>query len=404
MVGGLRSYKACVKTCFFSTYSYKKFLSLILTPIAILFRLIGFRFSEPISQDRIGHLILEPLYMHLRSGEDKRFGRRFILFIPGGVTANGYALQKLPKKFVVIKNPLLCKLLSPLKLSPFCGLNIRKDIWKPNQAVDVFKYTNLISSSKPFFDLPIRESQNVRNLLKNLGISENDWYICLHNREAGYTKNIVEKGSTDFRNGSIDEFIPTINYVASLGGTVVRVGDSSMTPFAKMHGLVDYVHSKFKSEENDLLLSAHCRFFLTNSSGASMMAAAQGVPLVGVNIAPLGHSKFWGPNDIAVPKLYFRKNDDSPIKFSEIFASKSSNFYKTQMFEEANVYLKDTPFDEILEAVKQMLRQLRGDSSIPVSDMELQFKFNSLFDASNFSFYSQTKISDYFLRKHINLL
>lgn len=380
-----------------------KFFALIFSPIAIMFRIAGFRFSAPISENRIGHLIVEPLYMDLRSRENKRFGRRFILYIPGGITANSYVLQNLPKKFIVINNLFLCKLLSPLKLNPFCGINVRHAIWKPDQAVDLFKYTQLTSASKPFLELPTRESVKVQKLLQDIGISRDGWYVCLHNREEGYTSNLVEEGIMDYRNGSIANFLPTINYISNLGGTVIRMGDSSMTPFPKTQGLVDYVHSEFKSEENDILLSANCRFFLGNSSGALMMAAAQGIPIVGVNLAALGFCKFWGPNDIAVPKLYYRKLDDSPIPFEEIFKYKYANFYKSQMFEEADIYIKETPSDEIYEAVKQMFEQLNGDILVVASDTELQSKFNNMFDASNYSFHSQTRISNHFLRKYINL-
>ncbi len=381
----------------------KKRFSLLFSPIAILFRIAGFRFSSQGSDNRIGHLILEPLYMDLRSREDQRFGKRFILLIPYGLTANSYVLEKLPKKFVIVKNPILCKLLSPLKANPFCAINMEHVIWGRNQAVKIYKYTHLISSSRPFFDLPSRESARFRKLLKDLGISSNGWYVCLHNREKGYAK-YLDDDVTDFRNGSISNFLLTINYISNLGGTVIRMGDSSMTPFPKTPGLVDYVHSPLKSEANDILLSSNCRFFLGNTTGAFLMAAAQGVPIVGVNLVAMAQSKFWGPNDIAVPKLYFRQSKDKPIPFKEIFESDLANFRKTYMFNKAGVYLKESTEDEILEAVKQMFEQLSGKFEESVLDKELQYKFNSLFNTSDVTFHSQTKISSYFLRKHRKLL
>ena len=381
----------------------KKWFSLLFSPIAILFRVAGFRFSSQGSENRIGHLIFEPLYMDLRSREDQRFGKRFILLIPFGLTANSYVLEKLPKKFIVIKNPFLCKLLSPLKSNPFCAINMESISWGKNKALEMYKYTHLISSSRPFLDLPSRESARFQKLLKDLGISSNGWYVCLHNREKGYSK-YMDDDVTDFRNGSIKNFLLTVNYISSLGGTVIRMGDSSMTPFPKTQGLVDYVHSSLKSEENDIFLSANCRFFLGNTTGANLMAGAQGVPIVGVNLAAMGYCKFWGPNDIGVPKLYFRESNDKPIPFKEIFESNLANLYKTYMFNEAGVYLKESTEDEILEAVKQMFEQLSGKFEESFFEKELQYKFNNLFNTSNCSFHSQTKISSYFLRKHRNLL
>jgi len=387
------------------TSMYSKWLTLFLFPITVILRILGFRFVQSFDVNRIGHLILDTLYLDLRSRKDKLFGRRFILFIPNGITVNNYVLEKLPKKFMVIKSVFLCKLFSLFKLDIFCGIDPRKATWIPYQAATFYKYTHLINSSKPFFsDLPSQNSDIFLKLLEDLGISNNSWYMCLHNREDGYTKNKIPDVDSDFRNGSIDNFLSTIDYISNLGGTVVRMGDSSMTPFPYMPGLVNYAHSPLKSEMNDILLSANCRFFLGNTSGAHQMASAQGIPVVGVNLAAMGFCKFGSPNDIGVPKLYLREGTNKPVLFKEIFHSKLANFYKTQMFREAGVYLEETPEDEILEAVKQMLDQLNGKFQESPIDMELQYRFNSLFNITNYSFYSQTKISSYFLRKHKDLL
>jgi len=387
------------------TSLYNKWFAFVVSPLAIIFRILGFRFVQPIAVNRIGHLILETLYLDLRSRNDKCFGKRFIIFIPNGITVNRYVLEKLPKKFIIIKNPLICKALTLFKLNIFCGINSREATWIPNQAAIFYKYTHLINSSRPFFsDLPSRDSNLFLTLLSDLGISDYKWYVCLHNREDGYTKNRIPDLNSDFRNGSIDNFLSTIQFILSIGGAVVRMGDSTMTPFPKIPGLIDYAHSQFKSEMNDLLLSSKCRFFLGNTSGAHQMASAQGIPVVGVNLAAMGFCKFWSPNDIGVPKLYMKQGTNEPIPFKKIFDSGLANFYETQMFYEAGVYLKETPQDEILEAVKQMIDQLNGKFQDSISDIELQTKFNSLFNNTNYSFYSRTKISSYFLRKHQDLL
>ena len=141
------------------TIMHSKWLTLFLSPITVILRILGFRFVQSFDVNRIGHLILDTLYLDLRSRKNKLFGRRFILFIPNGITVNNYALEKLPKKFIVIKNVFLCKLFSLFKVDIFCGINPRKATWIPYQAATFYKYTHLINSSKPFFsDLP---SQNV---------------------------------------------------------------------------------------------------------------------------------------------------------------------------------------------------------------------------------------------------
>lgn len=384
---------------------YSKQFSFFLTPIAVIFRLFGFRFVDSFDSRRIGHLILENMYLDLKSRNNRLFGRRFILFIPTGKTVNSYVLENLPKKFIVIKNTFLCKMFSIFKLNFLCGVDPKAATWIPNKAATFYKYIHLIDSTRPFLPgIPNRESDIFLKLLEDLGIKKYNWYVCLHNRENGYTKGMIPDGEADFRNGTINNFFSTILLISNLGGVVVRMGDSSMTPFPLMPGLVDYAHSPLKSEMNDILLSANCRFFIGNSSGAHQMASAQGIPIVGVNIAAMGFCKFWSPIDISVPKLYFREGSNIPVPFYEIFNSNLANFYKSQMFREAGIYLKETPEDEVMGAVREMLDHLDGKFQESHLDRNLQIKFSSLFNETNYSFYSKTRISPYFLRKHKNLL
>ena len=380
---------------------FKKLLVLIITPLAVVLKIFGIKFSESISENRIGHLVLEPLYMDLRSRENESFGKYFVIFIPNGLSANKYILEALPKKFKVIKSVLLWKLLYVFRFNHFTKINIRRDIWNPNSASPVFKYTN---SNFLFLNLPVQSKNSFEELKINLGLQTNEWYICLHIREPGYTKNLIEENSQTYRNSSISNFYSTINYIYGLGGRVVRMGDKTMTPFPETQGLIDYAHSQFKSEENDVLLSMNCRFFLGDTSGFTMVALAQGVPVVGVNMAPMGSSKLWGQNDIVVPKLYLRREDFKPYSFYEIFESNLANFYHDRQFKDAGIHLKESAEDEILEAVKQMFMQLGSEFKESSLEIELQDKFNNLFNKTNYSFYSDTKISNYFLLKYRELL
>ncbi len=380
---------------------YKKILVIVTTPLALLIKMFGIRFIESISENRIGHLVLEPLYIDIRSREDKNFGKYFVIFIPNGVSANNYILESLPKKFKVIKNPFFWKLLYIFRFNRFTKIDIRRDIWNPNFASPVFKYTNL---SFPFFNFSTQSNRSLEALKTNLGLATNDWYICLHNREEGYTKNLIEENSASFRNSSITNFNTTINYIYGLGGRVVRMGDKSMTPFPETKGLIDYAHSAFRSEENDALLSTNCRFFIGDTSGFKVIASAHGIPVVGVNLAPMGASKIWGKKDIGVPKLYLSRSDFKPLPFNEIFKLNLANLYHDRQFKEANIHLKESAEDEILGAVKQMFRQLDSEFKQSPLEIELETKFNSLFNSSNYSFHSDSRISSYFLLKHAELL
>jgi putative glycosyltransferase (TIGR04372 family) len=155
---------------------------------------------------------------------------------------------------------------------------------------------------------------------------------------------------------------------------------------------------------NDLILSANCRFFLGNTSGAFVMAACQGIPIVAVNMAPMGASKAWGPNDIAVPKIYRRIITNERLAFPEIFASDLAQIRDTSSFRDHGVYLEENTNEEIFEAVREMVMCLDKKAYKTPSDGSLQKEFLRLFHIKNYTYYSQTQISAHFLRKYSELL
>ena len=177
------------------------------------------------------------------------------------------------------------------------------------------------------------------------------------------------------------------------------MGDSSMQMMGSNSRVIDYANSEFRSPENDLILSANCRFFLGNSSGLLVVAAAQGIPCVGVNLAPAGAAKFWGPNDIAVPKIYRKVLDGTIISFIEVFDSSLADLRFTSEFEKVGVYLQENSPDEILEACREMIQRL--DRTLTSShNQDLEDRFLSLFKENNYSYFSKTKFSSYFLKKY----
>ncbi len=106
------------------------------------------------------------------------------------------------------------------------------------------------------------ERKSCKESLQKIGLSGEDWFVCLHNREAGYHQD-----QTDLRNSSIVNYQLAIKKIVDAGGWVFRMGDSSMTLLPKMERVVDYPFTEFKSELMDLFLVKNCRFYLGQNSG-----------------------------------------------------------------------------------------------------------------------------------------
>ena len=81
-----------------------------------------------------------------------------------------------------------------------------------------------------------------------MGIPLADWFACLHVRESGY------RGDTAavYRNASVQNHIKGIQAITAAGGWVVRIGDPTMTPLPQLDHVIDYPHTKYKSELMDI--------------------------------------------------------------------------------------------------------------------------------------------------------
>jgi putative glycosyltransferase (TIGR04372 family) len=370
---------------------------ILVSPIAVILLVFGIRFSSGNTNHRIGHLVGEPLFMELQNRAGRHFFRFFILLLPGERVANPAVLKAFPNNFFVFHNSLVCKFLSIFQWHPLTKVDMSRGIVSMSGPAFIFKYTHLTSVLKPFLKIPRRGQPEVEKFLSSLGVPINGWYVCLHNREAGYSP--IDDEAHAYRNASISNFEGAINYISELGGTVIRMGDSSMQKLAINLHAIDYANSELRSPQNDLILAANCRFFLGNTSGLLGVAAAQGIPCVGVNLAPAGAAKFWGPNDIALPKIYRRVLDDTIIAFTEVFDSGLADFRFAHEFAKAGVYLQENSPDEILEVCREMVERL-GGAETSSHDTDLQHRFLSLYRENNYSYFSKTKFSNYFLKKY----
>ncbi len=157
----------------------------------------------------------------------------------------------------------------------------KQDLWKPYEAKSFSwnfvlkqKWQKQYDNYEPP-EISKNKNTHAEKVRIEMGIPISDWFICLH---------ASEHNPPTPRNASIDNYIETIKYITSLGGWVVRIGDSSMKPLPKMEKVIDYAHSPFKSELMDLYLINKCRFFIGLGSGPTFTATLFDKPQILVNM------------------------------------------------------------------------------------------------------------------------
>jgi hypothetical protein len=129
--------------------------------------------------------------------------------------------------------------------------------------------------------------------LEKIGLPKGAWYVCVHVRGNFWYQNSENKDIENLRNTSIVNFYKAFDEITKRGGYVVRIGDLSMDKISSNNpNVIDYAHSKIKSDFTDLYLIKNCKFFLCSMSGPLEVARLFNKPTAVTNIY---HSSHWYP-------------------------------------------------------------------------------------------------------------
>lgn len=251
------------------------------------------------------------------------------------------------------------------------------------------------------FQLTEDDKQHLAATKREWGMKDDDWFVCFHNRERGYSPS--DDDHHDYRNASIEDYIPAMQEVVRQGGWVLRMGDPAMTPLPPMERVIDYAHSTYRSPRLDVELSAAARCIIGCSSGLPIMSSAFGVPIVMVNLAPMSIQALT-QHDIGMPKLYFSEKHGRLLRFDEVFPNPMSNFRFTHLYREAQVRLIDNEAEDIVEVTREILDRVAGTCVYSEEDDRLQRLYSGLFRPGHYGSDSAARTSRAFLRKHCALL
>ena len=213
-----------------------------------------------------------------------------------------------------------------------------------------------------------------KEMIKKMGLSQNDWWICLHVREHGYAKSIKagDRG-TYTRNADIRSYIPAIRYITRKGGYVIRMGDPSMEPLPSMDRVIDYVHSSHYSDLADLFLISQCAGYIGTASGIMAMAL-----IFQKKICSLNTMEFYEMVNIACFKHCYSIRENRMLSFQEMYKFTERVYSKNNPY----LFIDNSPL-EIKETVKEFLDFLENTHFQPKNPM-LQKKAYELLISSEF--------------------
>lgn len=344
----------------------------ILLPLTVLLHLAGYR-RVTVFTDRIGHLALEPdcLLKEQALGHIKK--RKWILLAPPNRTANEHLLNYWQPHFTIIRHPLLCYLIRSMSQWLLMRYDISHYILAVGRAQTAYRLFTEWGDNPPILKLSPEDDQWTVVKLKELGLPEGAWFVCVHVREPGFSP--IDEELHAHRNGSIENTIPAIQVIIDRGGWVIRIGDPTMTPLAELPNVIDYAHHPLKSSRMDIMLCAKTKFFLGNSSGIALVSTVFGVPCALANMIPISALAL-GIEDVSMHKTLWSIHLNRYLTMSEIMTSPMANLNHPAHYKDFNIEVKENSAQDIKRLTNKMFELLtHPDKSVS----EIQLKQTTMF-------------------------
>ncbi|MEM7188337.1 MAG: TIGR04372 family glycosyltransferase, partial [Pseudomonadota bacterium] len=290
--------------------------ALLCWPLVGVLAVCGIRFAIVSNPGRIGHLAAEVDCFLKERALGLIPDEAPILLLDRNRAANKALLDIYRRHFTVFDQRWQRKLLSELAKFQAVRLPLGRPVLGLGESARYPEVLSLWGDQSPAIELPEEIDAKGKSRLREMGVPDGEWFVCVHVREPGYSPR--DDADHNHRNADIGTFDAAIRAITEKGGWVIRVGDPSMTPHQAMPRVVDYAISPLKTDWMDLWLCANNRFFVGTTSGLAMVAAMFGKASALANMIPLGASYGSAPGDISIPKTLNDANG-RPLSFSEVF-------------------------------------------------------------------------------------
>ena len=357
-----------------------------------------------IQSQRIGHL-LNNIDQSIYFLDEKKTS--YILLINLiGKTSNDFVVSQWKKnKKIFIVNSLVSKLIVFVLNENAESYNkkLEKFIfgWKIIQP----HFTRLFSSKKNFYI-----DKNEINLSKDEQEILQQEFICLHNRDQKYTRDISpDLNYFDYKNFSFESFNSTIVQIHKNNQVPIRIGSFVEKKYDyKKFNYLDMSGDKSKDYMN-VLLQYYSKFTIIGLTGLSSVSNTCRKPLLYINFTPININQLsWvSQNSIIMPKLFFSTKEVINLKFNEIFNINFDVHQQGNFLKKNDIEVIDNTENEILQAYIEMDNFLNNKYH-DKENYELNKIFFNLFEdkeKSDFLFKNNNiRIPTFFLKKYYDLL
>jgi putative glycosyltransferase (TIGR04372 family) len=243
-----------------------------------------------------------------------------------------------------------------------------------------------------------RVEQNYQSLRRKWRMGDQDWYICLHVRDAE-TRNDADGVGESIRNASLGNYLSAVGHITALGGWVVRMGGSRVPPLPEMERVIDYARSEDQAPEMDIHLMRRARMFIGTTSGFAYVASSFGIPTAMVNaLSSVG--LLWSTDTRFAWKPVYAK-DRHMLSLSEMTSERYRWAYPThESMDRAGLTVRESSSDEILGTVQEVLEISDPSRTGPAPGVDENWEHHVKVPG----FFGNSRPSRYFLEKYASEL
>ena len=305
-----------------------------------------------------------------------------ILF--AGKTINIQILKMVSRKTLLIHNTFIHNLLNEVKRR-----TLESNLW-----IDL-NITGWLRDgwikAKPQLSFTKKEEEKGKLLLKKLGLTHNDKFVCIFAKDKFYSDDPEKPplagsfwGTKDFRNCNIENFLKAAEYLTQKNIYVIRMGLHEPEQILKStnNKIIDYTGKIRKSLDDphfaDAYLPAKCEFLIGCTSGIYQFASIFNKPVAYTNMVPYGEC---GRNidDIVIFKKCIDINTNEILSISEAINFGITGDWLTNEqildLESKGILFRENSPEEILDLTIEMNERLNGLWKEKNDEKEIQQKF-----------------------------
>lgn len=225
----------------------------------------------------------------------------------------------------------------------------------------------LLDKYAPNLKMSQEDEDKSLSILKNIGLTKEDRFICLCVRDSEYLRLVfpnTDWSEHNHRDSNINTYVKAAEFLASKGYKVVRMGKIVSNKIeSTCSSVIDYANSELRSDMLDVYLFSHACFIITTSTGMDFLGALFRVPMGMVNIVS-PKSIFQGE---LIKSFQLKEMIDltsgQQLGLEELLERGYSKAYHSSDFVGMNIKLIDNTSEDLCNFFSEMERLVRGELS-----------------------------------------